>query len=512
MKALLKLALILCLCTACSRHSNTGTLALNLAHEPATLDWNKASDAFSFDVISNLMIGLTRYAVGEQGAIAVEPAIAETWQIDAEQDAYTFKLNPKACWHDGVPVVAQHFVDSFRRTLDPMTAAPYAELLSMIDLEQTKAIDAHTLYIKLKKPAPYFIYMTAYGLMLPIRLDLINQHGNKWTNPGKLITNGPYKLSKWQHEYKIELERADNYFGKPAKIPRIKFFMVAEQSQAFTLFKNHQIDFVDGRSLPSSELRNIESNLAADERLLRAPLLRSTYIGFNNRNVDLHLRKALSYAIDRRAVTAALQRGYQPSASWIPSGLPEYFHADLADPDQAFNPELARAELKLAKNQNSHLVFAFPSTEEAKLISETLQSMWRRELGITVELRSMEWKVYLSTLETNPPDIFRLNWSADYPDPDSFMQIFMTKNPMNYPGWFNSDYDALMARAATLSSQNLSERQNLYLQAEKMLLRDFCVIAPIFTNTQTIVHRANLHGLVINSMDIAFLDRITKDE
>ncbi len=512
MKALLKLALILLLCTACSRQTDTNTLTLNLAHEPATLDWNKASDAFSFDVISNLMVGLSRYTEDERGVISVEAAIADSWQVNSNQDTYTFKLNPKACWHDGMPVTAQHFVDSFRRTLDPATAAPYAELLSMIDLEQTKAIDPQTLYIKLKKPAPYFIYMTAYGLMLPIRLDLINKYGDKWTNPGKLITNGPYKLAKWQHEYKIELERADNYFKGAAKIPRIKFFMVAEQSQAYTLFKNHQIDFVDGRSLPSSELRNIESNLAADERLTRKALLRSTYIGFNNRSVDLHLRKALSYAIDRRALTAALARGHQPSASWIPSGLPDYFHADLADPDKAFNPEMARAELKLSANQNPHLVFAFPSTEEAKLISETVQSMWRRELGITVELRSMEWKVYLSTLDTNPPDIFRLNWSADYPDPDTFMQIFMTNNPVNYPGWSNTNYDAMIARAATLGSQALSERQNLYRQAETMLLKDFCVIAPIFTNTQTTVRRANIQGLMINSTDIVFLDKITKNE
>ncbi len=513
MQALLRLALILFLSSACSRVDDPNTLRLNLAHEPATLDWNKASDSYSFDVISNIMVGLTRYAQDDSGRIKVEPMLATSWEVSSSQDAYTFHLDSRARWSDGVLVTAQHFVDSFRRTLDPNTAAPYAELLSLIDLEETKAIDAQTLYIKLRKPAAYFIYITAYGLMLPIRLDLINKYGDQWTSPTKLVTNGPYKLSKWQHEYKIELERADNYFAKPVQVKRIKFFMVEEQSQAYTLYKNHQLDFVDGRSLPSSELRNIEQNLAQDERLMRKPLLRSTYVGFNTRHApldDVHLRKALAYAIDRRALTAALARGYQPSASWIPSGLPEYFHADLANPDTAYNPEFARAELKLARKQNPKLVFAFPSTEEAKLISETLQAMWRRELGITVELRSMEWKVYLSTLDANPPDVFRLNWTADYPDPDTFMQLFMTKNPINYPGFFNANYDAMIERAASMA--NLQLRQKLYLDAETMLLKDYCVIAPLFTNTQTIVQRANISGLMINSMDIAFLDQITKHE
>ncbi len=506
MKSLWTLVLIVLLLSACSRNLEPNTLRLNLSCEPATLDWNKASDAFSFDVISNLMHGLTRYSTNDQGEIIVEPMIASSWEISPAQDLYIFHLDPKAHWFDGQPVTAQQFIDSFRRVLDPATAAPYAELLSIIDLERSKALNDQTLYIKLKKPAPYFIYLSACGLTLPIRKDLIDKYGDKWIEAEHLVTNGPYRLSKWQHEYKIELERSNNYWRKPPAIKRIKFFMVAEQSQAYTLFKNHQIDFVDNRSLPSSEFKDMERKLASDERLLRRPLLRSTYVGFNNKSVDLHLRKALFYSIDRRALVVALKRGYKPSASWIPPGLPDYYHEDLADPDLAYNPELARAEYKLAKLP-TNLVFAFPSTEEARLISETLQAMWRRELGLTVELRSMEWKAYLNALDTNPPDIFRMNWTADYPDPDSFMQLFMTNNPINYPGFVNATYDALVAKAATLNIDS-RERRDLYRRAEEILLKENVVVAPIFTNTQTIIHRANIDNLEINAMDMLFLDKI----
>ncbi len=510
MKSLCSLVLIVLILGACARIDRADTLRLNLSCEPATLDWNKASDAFSFDVISALMHGLTRYSANAEGEIIVEPMIARSWQVNAAQDAYSFQLDPSAKWSDGVPVTAQQFVDSFRRVLEPSTAAPYAELLSLIDLEQTKAVDDHTLYIKLKKSAPYFIYLSACGLTLPIRKDLIDKYGAKWIEPEHLITNGPYRLTKWQHEYKIELERSNNYWRQPPSVKRIKFFMVAEQSQAYTLFKNHQIDFVDNRSLPSSELRDVERKLAAGEHLLRKPLLRSTYVGFNNRIVDLHLRKALFYSINRHELVAALKRGYKASASWIPPGLVDYYNPDLANPDQAYNPDLARREFKLAKIP-ANLVFAFPSTEEARMISETLQAMWRRELGLTVELRSMEWKAYLNALDTNPPAIFRMNWTADYPDPDSFMQLFMINNPINYPGFHNAEYDRIVEQAARLSIDS-PERRRLYRRAEEILLKENAVVAPIFTNTQTIIHRNNIDNLDINAMDMLFLDKITKHE
>jgi ABC-type oligopeptide transport system substrate-binding subunit len=123
----------------------------------------------------------------------------------------------------------------------------------------------------------------------------------------------------------------------------------------------------------------------------------------------------------------------------------------------------------------------------------------------------MEWKAYLNALETNPPDIFRINWTADYPDPDSFMQLFMINNPINYPGFINADYDRIVEKAARLSMDS-PERRRLYRRAEEILLKENAVVAPIFTNTQTIIHRNNIDNLDINAMDMLFLDKITKHE
>lgn len=252
--ALLVMTLCILVLTSCSKNnSSKNTLRMNLGTEPPTLDWNLANDSTSFDIISVIMVGLTRFTQDENENIIVKPGVASSWQISSDNTEYTFHLNPKAKWTDGATVSAEHFIDSFQRLLDPETAAPYADLLSIIDLEKTKAIDKKTLFIKLKRPAAYFIYLTAYGLALPIRKDLIEKYGRSWTEPENLVTNGPFYLSDWHHEYKITLKRNPDFYQKIEKInlvQELNYFMIQEQSSAFNLYKNNSLDWIDNRSIP----------------------------------------------------------------------------------------------------------------------------------------------------------------------------------------------------------------------------------------------------------------------
>ena len=143
-------------------------------------------------------------------------------------------------------------------------------LLSIIDLEKTKAIDDRTLFIKLKRPAAYFIYLTAYGLALPIRKDLIEKHGRNWTEPQNLVTNGPFYLADWHHEYKIKLKRNPRFHQKISKsdirydklAKELHYFMVQEQSSAFNLYENNSIDWIDNRSIPRSSFSSADGNIA----------------------------------------------------------------------------------------------------------------------------------------------------------------------------------------------------------------------------------------------------------
>jgi oligopeptide transport system substrate-binding protein len=493
---------------------------MNLGFEPMTLDWNLANDSYSFDIISNIMVGLSKFGIDSEGAVISEPACAQSWTINENADEYLFELDPKCTWSDGESVKAQDFIDSFKRVLDPLNAAPYADLLSIIDLEKSAAINDTSLKIKLKHPAAYFIYLTSYGLTLPIRKDLIDKYGDEWTEPGKLVSNGPFKLKNWRHEYKIVLEENPAYtLSKVGPLEFLEFFMVPEQSSAFTLYRNNQFDWIDNRSIPSSEIKNLERKTVVNETLRRIPLLRNTYLGFNTSKKpfkNAKLRKAFAYAIDREKLVKILAKGHKANVTWIVPGLKNFFDASLGlnyDPDLAvrlFQESLAEYKIQGIdlREELSKTKFLFPSNEEAKLLSETLQAMWQENLGVKINLVSMEWKVFLDTLKRDTPDIFRLNWGADYPDPDTFMQLFSSKNQINYGKWSNLEYDELVAKAASVTDLNL--RKHLYQKAEKILLNEETAIVPLFVNTQMILCKNNIEGLNINPMDIVRLDLVTK--
>lgn len=496
---------------------------MNLGTEPPTLDWNIAQDYNSFEIISNIMVGLTRFANDANNEIVSVPACAQSWEISKDGLVYIFHLNPTAKWLDGKQVTAQDFIDSFTRLLDPQIAAPYAELLSMIDLEQSSALDPQTLKITLKYPASYFIYLTSFGLTYPVRLDLIKRYGDDWTEPKNLITNGPYKLKQWQHEYKILLERNDKFFLEPAQTQYLKYFMVAEQASAFTLFQNNQFDWIDNRSIPVSEHRRLSS--AADAK--RFLLLRNSYLGFNLEKApmtDKRVRQALSFAIDRKALSKIRSKGDQANVTWIPPSLSKFLDYDLLNASfkkqfnetytlDGYHPELARKLLQEAGFPDGKnfpdIELLIPSRDDVKLQAEALQAMWRKELNINIKINAMEWKVFLDTLKKDPPHLFRWSWGADYPDPDTFMQLFISNNSFNEGHFNNTEYDTLIQTAARSQDQIL--RRAYYSRAEAILTIEEAAIAPLYIERQTIMQKAWVKNLVLNPMDIVYLDKVRID-
>lgn len=512
--------------TGCSKNtSSKNILRMNLGTEPPTLDWNLANDSTSFDIISVIMVGLTRFTLDKNENITVKPGVARSWEISPDNTEYTFHLNPQAKWTDGVSVQAQDFVDSFQRLLDPETAAPYADLLSIIDLDKTHAIDKKTLFIKLKRPAAYFIYLTACGLALPIRKDLIEKHKRNWTEPKNLVTNGPFYLSDWHHEYKITLKRNPHFhqmIDKENLVQELHYFMIQEQSSAFNLYKNNSLDWVDNRSIPLSVMKTIKNEAQ------KIPVLRNTYIGFNHTQKpfdDVNLRKAFSYAVDRKALVEIIGKGDLANNTWIPPSLGQFFDLDQIisqfeknydikvskeDYQRGFFPELAKkllAKSKYNKNDLENISFRVPNKESSKILAETLQAMWSKTLGIEVKIETMEWKVFLSGLRDDPPDIYRLNWGADYPDPDTFTGLFTAGNQINYGHFRNRDYDRLSISAGSIL--NLEDRKEKYTKAESILSLEELAIIPLFIDTQTILKKDYVHGLKVNAMDISFLDEIT---
>jgi oligopeptide transport system substrate-binding protein len=495
------------------------TLRVNLGAEPPSLDWSKATDATSFDVIANIMVGLTRY----KNDLSCAPACADNWSISDKGKCYLFHIRPNIFWSDGKPVTAFDFEYAWRRLLDPKTAGPYAFFL--YDIENAfafnqgklsdvsklgfKAIDAQTFVVHLHRPAAYFLYLTAFSPTYPQRQDIIERYGDHWTEPGHLVSNGPFVLKKWQHEYKIELANNPRYFAGSPRLHKIKMFMIPEQSTAFALYENNQLDFIDNRSFPTSEIEQYKKNSQSYPEYQEISLLRINYLGFNVEKPpfnNVKVRQAIAAAMDREHLCRILRHGEKPISYVIPQPLLGYssFAAN------SFNPFLARKLLGEAGYPNGKdfpdVYLLYPHREDTKLLVEAIQDELKRNLNIHIELVNQEWQVYLQTLRNHTPPIYRAAWGADYPDPETFMNLFTSHNGNNDTHWSNDIYDQMVSEAAC--EINHDKRAKLYKRADHFLCDKEVPIVPLNTAAQNILIKPWIHGIELNPLDLQFFSQV----
>jgi oligopeptide transport system substrate-binding protein len=488
-----------------------GTLRINLQTEPPTLDWTRATDGVSITVIEQLMRGLTRLGPD----LRPVPALAERWDVSPDGGTYTFHLRRDVSWTDGVPLRAEQFVYSWRRLLDPATAAEYAYFLFPVRGARAfnagvqtdpsrvgvRALDPHTLEVELEAPLVYFPSITTFMVTFPGREDLVEQYGDSWTEPGAIQTLGPFRLQEWQHEYRIVLAANPGFYGAPPLLERVVGYMVAAESTALVLFEQGLLDIV---RLPPLEIRRY-----ADRPEYRSrAALRGYYYGFNVREPpfdDARVRRAFSQAIDRSAFPKLLKGGEIPATCWIPPGMPHH-NGTLG---LGFDPAAARrllAEAGVDPSELGPIRVVYNTLETHKLVGELIQEQWKTHLGVEVELENREWKVFLKELRLATPPVYRLGWGADYPDPDNFMSLFTGASANNNTGWANDRYDALVEEAAR---ERLPERrQSLYDAAQRILCEEEVPIAPLFVQSINLAVSPRVHGFEPNPMDILFLDRV----
>jgi oligopeptide transport system substrate-binding protein len=504
------IAVFVLLCGGCKERPETGGgnhFRVNLGTEPPSLDWSLATDHVSFNVIANLMVGLTEF----DKQLKPAPVIAKSWDILDGGRKIVFHLRDDVQWSDGQKVRAQDFEYSWKRLLNPKTASEYAYILfDIVNAQEyhegkvaeprevgVQAQDDVTLAVQLRHPASYFLAITTFEVTFPQRQDIVEKFQAHWTDPGNIITNGPFLLSAWKHEDEIELRANPNFFrGKPA-MERVTMYMVNEKTTALAMYEQGQLDFIDNHSIPIFE----KSKLAHKLGFKHVPQLRGYYYGFiTDRKPfdDPRVRKAFMMAIDRNVFPSILHGGEQAAPSWIPPGMLAH-NSKIGLP---FNPPEARRLLREAGYPNGKgfppVVLAYNTEEDHKMVAEAVQGMWQRNLGVVVTLDNQEWKVYLAKLQNNPPNLFRLGWGADYPDPDNFMKLFTATSGNNYTHWKSARYDRLLDQAA--QEPDSTKRAKLYDEAQKILCETDLPIMPLFWTAESTLLNPRYTGLELNSM------------
>ena len=514
--ALLLLALALSSCQA-DDPIQQNRLRVALPGQPTTFDPNKAYDAISGQVLTQMHEGLTRHS----GELTIQPALAESWEFSPDYRTITFALRPGIKWSDGAPIVAGDFEYSWKRLLDPATAAEYAYFMYDIEGAEAynsgkgsrddvgvKALDDHTLRVQLARPAPFFPHIASFMVTYPVRADLIERHGDSWTDADKVAVSGPFKPTEYQQDYRMVLEPNPHYTLGEVSIRRLELYQIAEKSTALNLFVSGRMDIVlDMLPLAIPAMKQATT-------YYNGPKLEVRYVGFRLDRAPMdraEVRQALSMAIDRTAFPAVLRGGELPTKTWLPPGM--FGHApDVGD---GYNPDRARELLASAGYPGGEgfpeVTLLFRAGDDWRLMAENLQEQWRKELGVEINIQVRDQKVFFQEIDGDaPPPMHLARWVADFPDPENFMGLFKSNSGNNSLGFKNKRFDELVD--AAVLTDDRAERKIMYDEAQKLLVQQHTAMAPLYVNAQNHLRDPRLRGLEFNAMGDLFLGPVSWDK
>ncbi|MCX7885614.1 MAG: peptide ABC transporter substrate-binding protein [Caloramator sp.] len=527
---ILTIALATTLFAGCGNKSASNanqTLIYNLGTDSETIDpaLNEAVDGAT--VIVNAFEGLTR--IGDDNN--VKPGVAEKWEISSDGTIYTFYLRKDAKWSDGKPVTAKDFEFAWKRALDPKLAASYAFFLTdNIKNAQEyykgeaqwedvgiKVKDDYTIEVTLKVPTAFFLQLVAMPIYMPLRQDALEKGGEQWTQSGETyIGNGPFKMVKWTHNDSMEWIKNENYWdAKNVKLSKMTWVMVNEASSALPSWEKGEIDIIE--SVPPAEA----PRLIKEKKLQIIPEIGTYYLYFNTKKAplnDVRVRKALALAINRQSIKeAVLKTGQIAAYAQVPYGIKE---SDGKTDFREKAGDLFKEDVNLAKQLLAEagfpdgkgfpeMTYLYNTNESHKKIAEMIQDMWKKNLGINIKLANQEWKVFQKTRQNGQFDIARGGWIADYVDPMTFLDMFMSDNSFNDGKYTNAQYDALLKEAKV--TIDLAKRDQLMHDAEKIII-DEMGICPIYFYVSNMCIQPWIKGVYKTPLATVYFDHAYVDE
>ena len=459
-----------------------------LANEPSSLDLNRY-------LYGGADAGLWAWLMKFDPNYKPMPWLAERFEASPKGDVYTFYLRPGLKWSNGDPLTAQDFVWSYQRKLDPATAADYpgffydiknAQKINKGDIKDltqlgVQAKDDMTLEFTLEGPRGYFHVLMAYAATAPAHKATVEKHGDKWTEPGNIVSNGMYVLEGWEHNKQVVLKKNPLYFEKDKiLLERVVRPIIASPAQLLA-YENNEIDFVE---VPAAHFKRIQADAKLSKEMIPydAPITwyltpQVTHPPFD----DVRVRRAVSHAIDRKVIAEKVIQGMgMPAHAYIPPGLPG--HIDAAKHPkyvelQRFDPKLAVEALKGtkyegAKNWPKITLTMREEGPNPKAMAEAIQAMLAQNLRMTVELEVLEQRVFRERLWKLDLQFIFIRWFADYPDPHNeyYDTLYSKLAGGRRQAWSNAEFDALLEKGR--EELDWQKRLEIYMKAEEILQQD----------------------------------------
>ena len=483
--------------------------------EPNSLDPHRAEGVSTSNIVRDLYEGLT--AISPKGEVV--PGAAASWTVSADGRRYRFTLREQLRWSDGSPLVAADFVAGLQRSTTPATGNTFAQMLGAIDqadavlkgLRPPSALgvaapDAQTVVITLAAPTPYLLGLLSHPSSFPIHRPSLARWGRDFARPGRLVSNGAYRLKDWVVQSHVSLQRNPKYWDNAHTVVEQVVYHASEDINAE--LKRYAADEFDSTyEIPLVQARAVQQRYGAELRI--APYLGSYYYGFNLSKPPFKnnpkLRQALSMALDREVIVDKVMNGVAlPAYSFVPPGIWNYTPQQPAWADWPRARKLAQARRLYAEAGYSEanpltVELRYNTHDDHKRIALVAAAMWKQWLGVKTRLINEEFKVFLQNRKQHQvTQLFRSAWISDYDDATSFLDLQTSTHGRNDSVYRNASYDALLSEAA--ATTDIAARRALLEQAERMVLTDLPVL-PIYTYVSKHLVKPWVAGWQDNSYD-----------
>jgi len=500
--------------------SDPDMVTVDMRAEPPDLNPTTTSDVASADILRMTTAGLFKLDANDQPV----PDLAESYTVSDDGKTYTIKLRKDAKWNNGDPVTAKDFIYSWTISMTKETASVYGFILynniengdkfyaGECDASELgcKAVDDYTLEVTFNTPLTYALNLFAFQSYLPVNQKIYeaagaNSDGTSMYNKDidTMAYNGPYYVSEWVHDDHITLTKNEDFYDADSiSIPKVNYVMMTDANARLSAFQAGQVDCI-----------NVNNEQIKQLQALNEPVYSYTdnsnwYFQYNLEGNKIlsnaKVRMALGNAVDPQSyVDNVLADGSVVANGLVPTsinGANDGKYVDGREDLLTHDVEGAKAlfeeglkELGMSVEDVGTLTYVCDDQTRARTEAEYFQNQWKTVLGIDVEISPMSFKARLDAMENGNFDIAFAGWAPDYNDAMTFLDMFMVGNGNNYGKYNNPKYDELLNQAS--EEVDAAKRQEILQQAETILIKDDCVVYPLYFSVVNYVKSNKLSGM-----------------
>lgn len=473
------------------------------------------------------------------------PAIARRWEISKDGLRYSFYLRPHVYFHDspvfpngkGRKVIAQDFVYSFNRILDPATASTGAWIFNGKVLEKSKGVVSDTAFkalndsvfvINLQEPFIAFTEILSMPYAFVVPKEAVQKYGKDFREHP--IGTGPFQFKLWDEGNALVFHKNPNYWKKDKAGKQLPYLdavhvsFITDKKMEFINFQQKKLDFLSGikegtRDIILQPDGTLQPDFAGKFTVQKVPYLNTEYIGFQLDKTNLktspvsdkRIRQALNYAINKKEMIRYYRNGLgiPGNSGMVPPSLPSY--NDKIVKGYSYDPQKSRELLSAAGyGLNKPFQIKLSTVAEHKELAEYLQKKWS-EVGVTCEIEINQAPAHQESVDNGRSAFFMKSWLGDYPDAENYLALFYSPNfspaGPNKTHFKNARYDQLYEQAKL--EQNLEKRWKLYQEMDKIVVEE-CPVIVLFYDEVLLLSQNNVVGLTANPMNTLKLETVSK--